>query len=85
MTARELMEYLQTFPPDAGVRMIAVNPSDRIIHDTQRIVCITNAPQPQIFLEVDGGEPFDAEAVEAAEDDERRAQDAEGKAPDTGF
>ena len=71
MTTKDLIEYLQGFPPDSPVRLTAVTTEGRVIHDTLEIICITDQGVPAIFLRIDGGEPFDEEMTAAAEEDEQ--------------
>lgn len=55
MKTKELIEYLQTFDPETEVIIAVVNPPDRIRHEVQKLICVTDAGKPFIGVEVGGG------------------------------
>lgn len=70
MTAKEMAKYLSEFPPESEVKILVVNSKKRIKYDIAKGLYITDAGFPLIGIEVDGEEPFDAEEIAAAEEDE---------------
>ena len=70
MKVKELTDYLNGFDGETEVCILVINPPDRIRHEVQQLVLITDAGRPFIGVEVGGGIPFDKEMTKAAEEDE---------------
>lgn len=70
MKAKELINYLQTFEPDAKIGIMVANPPGRMRHIVDGFYCLTDAGIPLFGIEVGDGIPFDKEEKKAAEEDE---------------
>ena len=55
MKTKEMIEYLQKFDPETEVCIMVVNPPDRIRHEVQNLIMVTDAGRPFIGVEVGGG------------------------------
>ena len=73
MKVSELMEYLQSFDGEQEICLMVINPPDRIRHEVQNLIMVTDAGRPFIGVEVGGGIPFDEAMTKAAEEDEENA------------
>lgn len=58
MKVSELMEYLQSFDGEQEICLMVINPPDRIRHEVQKLIMVTDAGRPFIGVEVGGGDPF---------------------------
>ena len=79
MTNKELKEYLSTFPDDAPVSFILVNPRKRKLYENANTFGITDQGQPVFCIEVGEEKDMDAEMVVACEEGEKTANDLEGQ------
>ena len=70
MNAKELIDYLQEFEPDAEMGIMVANPPGRMRYKVDGFFCPTDAGIPVLCIEVGGGIPFDEEEKKAAEADE---------------
>ena len=70
MKAKELIDYLQTFDPDAEIGIVVANPPGRMRHIVDGFFCFTDAGFPALYIEVGDGIPFSEEEKKAAEADE---------------
>ena len=70
MKAKELINYLQEFEPDAEIGILVASPPRRIWHKVDGFFCLTDAGIPVLCIEVGDGIPFDEEEKKAAEADE---------------
>ena len=70
MKAKELINYLQTFEPDAKIGIMVTNPTGRMRHKVDGFYCLTDAGFPVLCIEVGDGIPFDDDEKKAAEADE---------------
>lgn len=73
MKAKELIEYLQGFNGEAEVVIIAANPKQRKKYNGNAFV-ITDEGQPIMCIEISEESNLDEEEIEAAEQDEREAE-----------
>lgn len=70
MKSKELINYLQTFEPDAKIGIMVANPPGRMRHKVDGFFCLTDAGFPVLCIEVGDGIPFDEEEKKTAEADE---------------
>jgi hypothetical protein len=73
MKTKEMIEYLQKFDGEQEICLMVINPPDRIRHEVQNLIMVTDAGRPFIGVEVGGGIPFDEAMTKAAEEDEKNA------------
>jgi hypothetical protein len=53
-----MIEYLQKFDGEQEICLMVINPPDRIRHEVQNLIMVTDAGRPFIGVEVGGGYPF---------------------------
>lgn len=70
MNAKELIDYLQTFEPDAKIGIMVANPPGKMRYKVDGFFCLTDAVIPVLCIKVVDGIPFDEEEKKAAEADE---------------
>ena len=58
MKTKEMIEYLQKFDGEQEICLMVINPPDRIRHEVQNLIMVTDAGRPFIGVEVGGGDPF---------------------------
>lgn len=73
MQTKELIEYLQRFDAESEVVVIAVSLEKRKKYDGG-LIAITDEEQPIFVLDIKGESDLDEEETEAAEQDERKAE-----------
>ena len=71
LKAKELIEYLEMFPGEEAVRILAANPKERVFFEIESIGCITDAGVPVLCIEVEKAVPMDEEMVKACEEAEQ--------------
>lgn len=55
MKTKEMIEYLQKFDGEQEICLMVINPPDRIRHEVQNLIMVTDAGRPFIGVEVGGG------------------------------
>lgn len=85
MKNSELKEYLNTFPDDAQVSVILANPRKRKLYECVDAFGVTGEGQPIFCIDVGEEKDMDAEMVAACEEDERDAEELEGRMDITDF
>ena len=59
MNAKELIDYLQTFEPDAEIGIMVANPPRRMRYKVDGFFCVTDAGCPALCIGGGDGIPFD--------------------------
>lgn len=73
MNNGELKEYLNTFPDDASLSVILVNPKKRKLYEINKIYIGSDFGHPVFFIDVGKESDMDEEMVKACEEDENVA------------
>ena len=55
MKTKDMIEYLQKFDGEQEICLMVINPPDRIRHEVQNLIMVTDAGRPFIGVEVGGG------------------------------
>ena len=55
MKVNEMIAYLQRFDGEQEICLMVLNPPERIRHEVEKLICITDAGRPFIGVEVGGG------------------------------
>lgn len=74
MTVKELKGYLDRFPEEKELVVIAVNPPERKKYDVTGLVALTELEFPVIGIELGQAHGFDEEETAATEEDEGGAE-----------
>lgn len=75
MKKNELIRYLEQYPDDAEIHVLAADPPGRKIYPVTGFGCITDLEYPVLCIEVGDAEDMDEEMIEACEEAEREAID----------
>lgn len=71
MTVKEMKRFLDRFPEDQGVVVIAVQPQERKKYNVTGLVMLTELVYPVIGVELGAAHDFDEKEQEVAEECER--------------
>lgn len=70
LTVKDLIEYLEMFPGEEELRILAANPKERLFFEIEGVGCIMDAGVPVLCIEVEKAVPMDEEMVQACEEAE---------------
>ena len=74
MTVKEMKSYLDRFPEEQGVVVIAVQPQARKKYEVTGLIMLTDLAYSVIGVELGAAHDFDEQERECAEADERTAE-----------
>lgn len=74
MTVKEMKSFLDRFPEEQGVVVIAVQPQARKKYEVTGLIMLTDLAYPVIGVELGAAHDFDEQERACAEADERTAE-----------